>query len=71
MDFRLKECLESLGEEKNIIEKDAEKDAIVDRMINTFPPTPWGRIDWDKIQKKILLKSKSDIVFELKKVEKK
>ena len=66
MNFRLKECLEVLGNKISIINDEKEKDAIIKQMIKKFPPTSWGRIDWTNISKKQLLISENNILSSLK-----
>ncbi len=70
-DFRLKECLDALGKEAQAIEKNEEKRVIIKQLIDKFPPTSWGRIDWNEVDKKQLLEAENAIVPELKKANKK
>jgi len=64
-----KECIEALGKYARISEKNVSNE-ILTKFDKNFPFTPWGRIDWNKIQKKIILSSIEDIIPAIKKMEK-
>ncbi len=57
----LEECLAALGSHAEII-KNPEKNTIVKKLTTNFPPTKYGRIDWNTIEKKRSLQSVDDIL---------
>ncbi|MDF2506085.1 hypothetical protein [Clostridium sp.] len=50
------ECLIALGNDIQIMSNDETKN-IFGEMTKTFPITSWGRIDWDKVDRKIKINS--------------
>jgi len=71
MDFRLKECLEALGQNKVVISDEEKKDTIIEKMLDSFPPTLWGSISWKEVEDKISIKKIDEISFYLDKYSKK
>lgn len=63
----LEECLDALDVKHNAIIKNKEnKEKIVKKMIERFPPTFYGRIDWEKCSNKYNITSHQDIITLLK-----
>ena len=60
------ECLEVLGDPTEIIKNEEEKNEIIKKMISKFPPTFYGRIDWEKISEKHAISSPDMILSTLK-----
>ncbi|MBH8605210.1 hypothetical protein [Thermoactinomyces sp. CICC 10522] len=56
----LDECIESLGEDSNILTND-EKSKILNIFEGSFSLTEWGRIDWDQISKREKVNTVNDI----------
>ena len=48
----LEECLEKLGPDTMVVADDKKKNEIIKKMIENFPPTFYGRINWDNISNK-------------------
>jgi 2-hydroxy-3-keto-5-methylthiopentenyl-1-phosphate phosphatase len=57
----LEECLEVLGNDA-IVLSEKETQNISDEMEQMFPVSNWGRIDWEKVKRKIDLDSSSNII---------
>jgi hypothetical protein len=60
----LDECIEALSNDTQVLSEE-ETQRIFDTFENTFPFTSWGRIDWDRLDKKIYLDSEKDILLSL------
>ena len=56
----LEECIAALGESCETLNTD-ESNLIFDLFQRDWPITSWGRINWDKIERKINIKSVADI----------
>lgn len=65
------ECIEALGEQAIILENKEIQELVTDKMEKSFPITSWGRINWEKVNKKITIQSVYDLIPLLKKTEKK
>lgn len=65
MDFRLKECLNALGNNAKIIEDKIETELIINNLIKHFPMATWGRIDWRKIKRKFSINSEENLLLKI------
>ncbi len=59
------ECIEALGNEV-IILSEPETRAMFETLTTMFPITPWGRIDWESVDKKFKIENTQEIFIKLK-----
>lgn len=60
MELLFDQCIRALGKNKEIMSMNVTEE-IFQLFEDAFPITKWGRIDWDKVSKKIKIKSIDEV----------
>jgi len=64
------ECFEVLGPQASIIQDIQEQEKLISKLVELFPLTSWGRIDWNNVEKKQTINSIEELIPILKKRKK-